>query len=34
MLYDIRKEKVIILTGSWYWEKVNLLEENGGVGRS
>jgi len=23
------KKKVVILTGSWYWEKVNLLEESG-----
>jgi D-3-phosphoglycerate dehydrogenase len=23
------KRKVIVLTASWYWEKVNLLEENG-----
>ncbi|MCK7468760.1 MAG: hypothetical protein MZU91_11990 [Desulfosudis oleivorans] len=23
------RKKVMILTGSWYWEKVNLLEESG-----
>ena len=23
------RKKVMILTGSWYWERVNLLEENG-----
>jgi D-3-phosphoglycerate dehydrogenase len=25
----IDKKKVLVLTGSWYWEKVNLLEESG-----
>lgn len=26
---NMDKKKVLVLTGSWYWEKVNLLEENG-----
>ncbi len=26
---NLDRKKVLILTGSWYWEKVRLLEENG-----
>ena len=26
---NLDRKKVLILTGSWYWEGVNLLEENG-----
>ncbi len=26
---NMDKKKVLVLTGSWYWERVNLLEENG-----
>jgi len=26
---NLNRKKVLVLTGSWYWEKVRLLEENG-----